>query len=358
MDLPSAVALSLLPGAARFAAVDLIRRLAPAESLPLELLVETLVPDASFRPSVPTLLGEAGRTLARGRAAGLDAFAWGDPRYPAALQPVVDAPAVLWVRGRPEALAWPGIAVVGARAASPAARDVARRLGHDLAAAGLAVVSGLARGVDAEAHLGALETGTTIAVLGCGADRVYPAEHDALAARIVAAGGAIVSEFPPGTAPRPHHFPLRNRIISGLTRGVVVVEASAESGSLITARLALDQGREVMAVPGSVAAGRNRGGHALLRDGAALVEDAADVVEALGFARPGAAPAGPIPGVSADPLLAALTAGEPADLETLMAATGQPAPLVLQRLLVLELAGAVVRAPGGRFLPVEGKVVT
>lgn len=354
MDLPTAVALSLLPGAARFAAVDQLRRLAP-EALPVDLLVETLVADASVRPAVASLLEMARRALARGRAAGLEPLAWTDPRYPAALEPVVDAPAVLWVRGQPRALRLPGVAIVGARAATPAARHVARRLGRDLAAAGLAVVSGLARGVDAEAHLGALDTGTTIAVLGCGADCVYPAEHDALAARIVAAGGAVVSEFPPGTAPRPHHFPLRNRIISGLARGVVVVEASAESGSLITARLALDQGREVMAVPGSVAAGRNRGGHALLRDGAALVEDAADVVEALGFPRAGVAAAGAPPGVGDDPLLAAFTPGESADLATLMVATGQPASVVLQRLLVLELAGAVVRAPGGRFLRVEGK---
>ncbi len=154
------------------------------------------------------------------------------------------------------------------------------------------VVSGLARGVDSAAHRGALEAGgLTVAVLGCGADVVYPAEHRGLA-REVAERGALVSELAPGTRPHPHFFPLRNRIISGLARAVVVIEAGEKSGSLITARSALEQGREVLAVPGNVLSGRNRGGHALLRDGAKIVETADDILEELGWRRQG----GGIPG--------------------------------------------------------------
>ena len=176
----------------------------------------------------------------------------------------------------------PAVAIVGSRAASAVALETAARLAADLAARGITVVSGLARGVDSAAHRGALETGRTIAVLGSGLDRIYPREHAALADEIARAG-LVVSEYPPGTPPLPFHFPMRNRLISGLSRAVVVIEASEKSGSLITAACALEQGRDVMAVPGNVLSGRNRGGHALIRDGAKIVECADDIVEELGL---------------------------------------------------------------------------
>jgi DNA processing protein len=174
------------------------------------------------------------------------------------------------------------IAIVGSRAASPVALETAFSMAAGLARAGVTVVSGMARGVDGAAHRGALTAGRTVAVLGCGVDVAYPRSHATLAAGVVTQG-ALVSEFPPSMPPLAHHFPRRNRVISGLSDAVVIVEAAERSGSLITARLALEQGRDVMAVPGSVAGGRNRGGHALIRDGAALVETAGDVLTELGW---------------------------------------------------------------------------
>jgi DNA processing protein len=245
------------------------------------------------------------------------------------------------------------VAVVGSRAASTGGMEVAERLGHDLAAAGVTVVSGLARGCDAAAHRGALAAGgLTIAVLGCGADVVYPAEHRRLYHRI-RDSGTIVSELAPGSPPLPAHFPQRNRIISGLARGVVVVEASDKSGSLITAACALEQGRDVMAVPGSTLGSRHRGCHALLRDGARLVETAADVLEELGLTAPGTGrPAGATP--EHDRLLALLATEGDGDLDLLSDRSGLPVSLLLPRLLALELAGLVRRAPGGRFVRAGG----
>jgi DNA processing protein len=230
---------------------------------------------------------------------------------------------------------------------------VAEWLGRDLAAAGVTVVSGLARGCDAAAHRGALAAGgLTIAVLGCGADVVYPAEHRRLYHRI-RDSGTIVSELAPGSPPLPAHFPQRNRIISGLARGVVVVEASDKSGSLITAACALEQGRDVMAVPGSTLGSRHRGCHALLRDGARLVETAADVLEELGLTAPGTGrPAGATP--EHDRLLALLATEGDGDLDLLSERSGLPVSLLLPRLLALELAGLVRRAPGGRFVRAGG----
>src|SRR6185503_8932588 len=177
----------------------------------------------------------------------------------------------------------PSVALVGSRAASPYALAVAERLAADLAARGIVVTSGLARGVDSAAHRGALSTGgDTVAVLGCGVDVAYPREHRALIVDI-AASGAVTSELVPGTPPQAQFFPRRNRIISGLSKAVVVIEAGEKSGSLITARCALEQGRDVLAVPGNVLTGRNRGAHALLRDGAKIVESADDILEELGL---------------------------------------------------------------------------
>src|SRR5687767_4468292 len=194
------------------------------------------------------------------------------PRFPALLAQIPDPPEELWTRGDWSIFDKPAVAVVGARAASRGGMAIASAIAGDLARAGIVVVSGLARGIDSAAHVAALDAGgKTIAVLGTGIDVVYPAEHRELTERI-ARDGLLITEFLPGAAPEVFHFPRRNRIISGLSRGVVVVEAAEQSGSLITARLAADQGREVMVVPGPVMGGRNRGAHALIRDGAKLVE--------------------------------------------------------------------------------------
>jgi DNA processing protein len=247
-----------------------------------------------------------------------------------------------------DALGGPCLAIVGSRAATAVGCEVAANMARELAAAGAVVVSGLARGVDSAAHRGALQAGRTVAVLGSGPDRVYPPELGALAIEI-AETGAVVSEYPPGTPPLPFHFPQRNRLISGLSRAVVVIEAAEGSGSLITASCAVEQGRDVMVVPGNVLSGRNRGGHALLRDGARLVEGAADVLAELGLAPAGArAPLAHATGV--DSLLAAMDPGEPYDLDQLTARLGLPGPTVLARLLELEIRGDVRRAGGGRFI--------
>jgi DNA processing protein len=239
---------------------------------------------------LPVLRARARELLRQGARTGMWLLPFSSSSYPPLLRQLHDPPLVLWGAGGADVLGRPAVAIVGARAASNGALQMAHRLGRDLAAAGLVVVSGLARGVDGAAHGGALETGRTVAVLGGSLDELYPPEHRGLADRI-ASGGAVVSEFPPGTPPLRHHFPRRNRIVAGLALGVVVVEAAEKSGALITAREALDQGKEVMVVPGLALAGRNRGGHALIKDGAALVESATDVLEVLAQAQ-GCLPAG------------------------------------------------------------------
>ncbi|MDR1988772.1 MAG: DNA-processing protein DprA [Acidobacteriaceae bacterium] len=296
--------------------------------------------------------------LERGMRAGLVAVRWDEAEYPAPLLLTIDPPLVLWVRGSVAALQRPSVAIVGARTGSPYALAVAERLAGELAVCGVVVVSGLARGVDAAAHRGAVNApqGVTVAVLGSGADVLYPREHGDLAARIVEEG-AIVSELAPGTPPCAPFFPQRNRIISGLSRAVVVIEAGEKSGSLITARCALEQGREVLAVPGNVLNGRNKGGHALLRDGARLVESAADIIEELGF-EPDPAAAGfsrntaCLPPVD-DPLLAVLPSGEACDLDRISGLSGLPMPRLLARLLELEMEGQVRRLQGGQFVRVD-----
>jgi len=241
------------------------------------------------------------------------------------------------------------VAVVGSRAATSYALDVGERLGSELADRGIVVASGLARGVDSAAHRGCLDArGLTAAVLGSGLDTIYPPKHEELAATI-ARRGVLVSELGPGAPPLPDHFPLRNRIISGLSLGVVIVEASEKSGSLITARCAMEQGRDVMAVPGSVLSGRNRGSHALLKDGAKVVETADDILEELGW--PGAARTVQSDAklLDSDPLLEKLDAGETYGLDELVEATGIAPSRLLPRLMELELRGQVLSAAGGRF---------
>ena len=279
-----------------------------------------------------------------------------DEAYPALLRHIAHPPLGLFVRGDPRCLGEPTVALVGTRAASAAARDWTRDVAADLGRSGVVVVSGLARGIDAAAHEGAVESGgATVAVLGCGPDLCYPPEHAGLARRI-AVRGAVATELPPGTPPRPWHFPLRNRILAGLASGVVVVQAELRSGALITARHALDENREVMAVPGDVGDPRSRGPHQLLRQGATLVDSARDILEALRWLPPAAAldlgeasPAAPS-GLRGDhpALLAAL--GSYGQVEALRARLRWSPERLLRVLSELELSGVVTRATGGVVL--------
>jgi DNA processing protein len=289
-------------------------------------------------------INEAEEYLRRAGESGMLVFSLNDDRYPPLLRAIPDPPVVLWMRGACPHLVRPSVAIVGSRAATPHGLEMARRLAADLAAAGLVIVSGLARGVDSAAHAASLAAGgATVAVLGCGADRVYPSEHADLARNIQSAG-ALVSEFPPATPPRPHHFPLRNRVISGLAHAVVVVEASEKSGALITAAAAAEQGREVLVVPGPVGGGRNRGGHQLIRDGAKLVETADDILQEIGRPLTGSTSIHPERDLDGLPESVDFTVDELAQL------TGDRPSLVLARLLELELAGRIQRIGGGRFV--------
>lgn len=324
----------------------------PPARAPLDSL-EQVLEALSFGPRAPAAIAQARREAEsaahKARNHGMDVLTLGDDRYPPLLARIFDPPLVLWVRGSIDALRATSVAIVGSRAASSYGEQTAERLASELASCGLVVASGLARGVDGAAHRGAVAGGgRTVAVLGCGADVVYPPEHKQLVDDILRHGGSVISEHPPGTPPYKRNFPRRNRVISGLSLGVVVVEAWQRSGALITANCALDQNREVMAVPGSVLGERHRGSHMLLKCGAALVECAGDVLEALKLAKTTEMQAGSPDG--ADPLLSTMDAGEPLDLDSLAAATGWDVAALLPRLLQLELAGVVCRAPGGRFV--------
>jgi len=355
-DLADFVALSLLPPWCWIEAADGLRAGAP----PADALRRICDSRWSDRPEAfATLQSQAAVAMRRGAEQRLTAIAWNDAEYPVALSTIPDPPAVLWMRGNRRnviALNAPAVAIVGSRAASPYALEVAERLAHDLSRAGLVVVSGLARGVDSAAHRGALQAdGRTIAVLGSGADVIYPKEHEPLV-RAIERDGVVVSELAPGAPPLPQFFPLRNRIISGLSRAVVVIEANLKSGSLITARAALEQGRDVLAVPGTVLSGRNRGNHALLRDGAKIVESADDILEELGMlVRGGGRPTDglPFPRVPPDPVLDALTPGEPSDLDAIAERSGLSTSKLLPRLFELELRGSIARVGGGRFVRID-----
>ncbi len=236
--------------------------------------------DRALRLAFPGLLDEAAGVLAAAEKKGWRLLTRDDEAYPALLREIYDPPHVLYVAGDPQVLAAPAVAVVGARRPTPFGRAVAERLARDLAARGLVVVSGMATGIDSLAHWGALLAGRTVAVLGSGFDEVYPKENKELF-RKIAATGAVVTEFPPAARPLGYRFPLRNRVISGLALAVVVVEATRQSGSLITARLALEQNREVMAVPGNITSALSSGTNWLIKTGAKLVETWEDVVEEL-----------------------------------------------------------------------------
>ena len=349
-----------------------------------EVLALLEVPDAGAKAA--DLRRRAMSALETARTKGIRVVLRGAADYPNRLESIPDPPPALWARG----IAGPcphAVAIVGSRFATPHGLEVAFKLGQGLAGEGFDVVSGLARGVDAAAHRGALRGGgRTIAVLGCGADVVYPPEHGQLA-EAVATSGALVSEFAPGVPPHGWHFPRRNRLISGISLGVVIVEAAERSGSLITARCALEQGRSVMAVPGAVLSGRNRGAHALMRDGANVVEEARDVIELLQadwhreFVAPSAAssamgsdtaldglsgpessdsslapsrvPAGP----GGDPILRSMRPGETYRLEDLAGETGLAPVALMARLTRLEVGGWVLRVEGGRFVKAGANVL-
>ncbi|MFP4154102.1 MAG: DNA-processing protein DprA [Halothiobacillaceae bacterium] len=286
------------------------------------------------------------------------------PGYPAQLNDLPDPPPLLFLVGNPDLLAQPQLAMVGSRHPTAGGRAHARAFGRHLARCGLVVVSGLAQGIDAEAHRGALEgQGGTIAVMGTGPDRIYPAAHRDLAHEIVARDGLLLSEFLPGTGPQREHFPRRNRLISGLSLGTLVVEAGLRSGSLITARLAAEQGREVFAIPGSVHNPLARGCHRLIRDGAKLVECADDILEELsprlqGYlkALPGdeagaaaEAPQGAVGDDSEYRQLLDCLGFDPLHVDALVECSGLTAEAVSSMLLMLELDGRVESLSGGRY---------
>lgn len=338
--------------------VKAMRRSAPEPAGLLERLMERLEAasgDASgWSAEARTWASDALEVAAR---KGLTVLTCFDASYPPWLAEIPDPPIALWLRGEAACLPEPAVAVVGSRQATPAGLAVARRLGRELTRAGLVVVSGLARGVDAAAHEGALdEAGRTVAVLGCGVDVTYPREHRPLVARI-AESGAVISEFPPGMPPLSHHFPLRNRIISGLSRAVVVIEASDRSGSLITAKAAMEQGRDVLAVPGSVPSGRSRGCHALIKDGARLVETVEDILDELGWHRPGAAASPDVNTSGLSDLELTMAAGEPYSVDELAARTGRQMADLLAELATLELGGKVSRVAGGAFIRLDESAI-
>ncbi len=272
-----------------------------------------------------------------------------DKDYPALLKEAAGAPPLLFVRGDTSVLSLPQLAMVGSRRASPQGLQTAELFGRALAASGFVVTSGLALGIDGAAHRGALQSGKTVAVLGTGIDVIYPRQHQSLYQTILDKGGAIVSEFVPGTAPLPPHFPRRNRLISGLSLGVLVVEAALKSGSLITARYALEQGREVFAIPGSIHNPLSKGVHQLLKQGATLVESAADIIEQLGGMLSYLAEESGIEVADAEGdegLLLDALGFDLVDVDTLVGRTGLPAKDVTRMLMMLELDGKVVAING------------
>ena len=308
----------------------------------------------------PCPVGVVLAEMKQARAAGAAMLRWGEGNYPKALLDVADAPPVLWAQGDVALLARPMVALVGARSASSLGLRMARRLGESLGAAGFVVVSGLARGIDAEAHGAALVTGT-VAVQAGGVDHIYPVENTKLALQILEQG-CLVSEQPMGMEPQARHFPMRNRIISGLARAVVVVEAAAKSGSLITAETALEQGREVLAVPGHPFDARAAGCNRLIRDGAVLVRGVSDILEALGGER--VVRKVVARDVVAEPHVPAAQAGfkditalhnqilsrlgpSPVAEDQLIRDLGAPASVVAPELVVLELEGRILRQSGG-----------
>ncbi|MBV1789309.1 DNA-processing protein DprA [Marinobacterium sp. D7] len=277
---------------------------------------------------------------------GWQLLAIDSPLYPDLLRQISDPPILLWLKGDADLLSLPQLAIVGSRHASRGGVDHAYRFAADLAAGGFVVTSGLARGIDAAAHQASVELPRpTLAVLGTGLDRCYPAANRGLAERIIATGGALVSEYPPGTAPLPQNFPRRNRIISGMSVGTLVVEAAPRSGSLITARQALEQGREVFALPGSIHNPLSKGCHSLIREGAKLVETSQDILAELApllgtYLAPACDDSGVEVDESEEPLLGQIPY-DPIGFDQLIGRVAMPAALLQQELMRLELEGHV-----------------
>ena len=299
----------------------------------------------------------AEREWERATSSGVRIIDIEDPHYPPLLKEIFDPPIVLYVRQTDWDARMPHLAVVGTRRPSPYGLYAAERLGLELAGRGIAVVSGLARGIDTAAHRGALSAGRTVAVLGTGIDRVYPAENRQLA-ELIGRKGALLSEFPLGTPPLPRNFPLRNRLLAGLTLGTVVVEARQRSGSLITARLALEANREVFAVPGPIDSPRSTGPHALIRQGACLVTRPEDIVEELPasvqreLTTPAPEEAAAIQQLTAPQrsVLEALSASEARGMDSLLTNLDLPPSEIYSALLQLELEGLVRQHTGDRYL--------
>ncbi len=318
-------------------------------------------PEAILQASISSLSQHVRPAVARAIAEGIDSSAlaavteWlGDPlnrvltiadaEYPQSLLNVADPPLLLYVKGRLDLLNVRSLAIVGSRNASAQGLRNAEAFAQSASEVGFCVVSGMAHGIDAAAHLGGLQgVGSTVAVVGTGLDKVYPAANRELAHRI-AQGGAIVSEFPLGTPPLAANFPRRNRIISGLSLGCLVVEASLQSGSLITARLALEQGREVFAIPGSIHSPQAKGCHALIKQGAKLVESAQDILEELGVHEPAARHT-----ASCEHPLFAHLGFDPVDMETLAQRSGLTIGELSAILLEMELDGHIASVPGGLY---------
>ena len=338
-------ALAAYCGSARAAWAARAGELAGASPLSAERINEIVQRRATVEPAA---LAEKLQQLA------INYLCFEDAQYPKPLRDTFDPPVVLFYRGVLPDPAELAVALVGARKPTPYGRVVAEKLAKDLAAVGITVVSGMARGIDTAAHSGALAAGgRTVAVLGCGLDVVYPRENKKLMERITASG-AVISEFPPGDPPEAWHFPARNRIISGLSLGTVVVEAGEKSGALITASYALEQGRDVMAVPGNVTSALSRGPHSLLRQGARLVEGAGDIIDELGLEKLFPLPAQATPTTlkisPEEEILYKLLSLEPLALDRLIGQSGLTPQKVMAALMYMELKGLAKQLPGKFYI--------
>ncbi len=306
---------------------------------------------ASLCDQRPVAEAAADKEFRRAENAGITLLCWDDPLFPPLLKEISDPPVILYVLGSPQLLSAPGIAMVGARAASSYGLQVAERLATELARHDLVITSGLALGIDTAAHRGALAAGgKTIAVMGCGLDIVYPSQNKKIHGQIIA-HGAIISESPLGTQPEAFRFPARNRIISGLSLGVVVVEAAHRSGTLITAHQALEQGRDVFAIPGRIDSPKSEGCHRLIQEGAKLVHSAADILEELALtcaSPPATRPQAP-PLPAEEGKVFSLLEVYPRNIEEIILAAQLPAHRISEILLHLELRGLVASLPGNQY---------
>ena len=351
------LALAMAPGVGTTRFAELLKRFKTPQAV-FEASYEELKKVPGVGPQTAKALSrfewrdQVKKEMERAGQAGYRLITLGSDRYPERLKQIPDPPTILWVDGVLSPTDPPSVAIVGSRMASDYGLATARRLAGELARAGVTVVSGVALGVDAAAHWGALESGgRTIGVLGCGLDRVYPAANRKLF-DLIPESGALVSEFPLGEPPVAGHFPSRNRIISGLSQAVVVVEAAERSGALITARLALEQNREVLAVPGRTDAVKSRGTNMLLKQGARLVETAADIIEDIAPQLERIVPKGePAPSITCEErvILDALSDGE-AHIDALARQTGWTTPVLTARLLNMEINGLVKQLPGMRYM--------